>query len=98
MDADQRDFFAAPLSRQELEDVIQLAGGVRTILAANSPAFRKLGRPVEDWLDEELVELILGEPRLLRRPLLITDDGRVLVGGKAVSSSGPTGPAGASST
>ena len=97
MEAEERDFFAEPLRRQELEELIRVAGDVRAILAVNSPSFRKLGRPVDEWPDEELVELILGEPRLLRRPLLVTDDGRVVAGGKAVSAVGPPGPAGASS-
>ena len=34
--------------------------------------------------DAELLELILAEPRLLRRPLLV-DGERVLVGGREIS-------------
>lgn len=53
-------------------------------MAVNSPSFKKLERPIDDFEDDELLEKVLEEPRLLRRPLLVTDDGRVLTGGKAV--------------
>jgi hypothetical protein len=49
-----------------------------------------LARNPEGFADEELVELGLGEPRFLRRPLLVTDDGRVLAGGKAVAGHDPS--------
>jgi arsenate reductase-like glutaredoxin family protein len=35
--------------------------------------------------DEDLMALVREEPRLLRRPLAVTEDGRVLVGGRAVA-------------
>ena len=60
---------------------------MRAIFAFGSPSFKKLGRSAEQLSDAELLELILSEPRLLRRPLLV-DGERVLVGGKAVQSAG----------
>lgn len=80
-----RDFFADRLTRAELEELARAAGGIRAIFAFASPSFRKLGRDPDQLTDAELVDLVLGEPRFLRRPLLVTDDGRVLAGGKAVS-------------
>ncbi len=80
-----RDFFADRLTRAELEELTRAAGGIRPIFAFGSPSFRKLERAPEDFSDAELIDLALAEPRFLRRPLLVTDDGRVLVGGKAVS-------------
>jgi arsenate reductase-like glutaredoxin family protein len=53
-------------------------------VAVSSPSFKKLERPLDSFSEEELLEMVLAEPRLLRRPLLVTDDGRVLTGGKAV--------------
>ena len=79
-----RDFFADRLTRTELAELARAAGGIRVLFAFGSPSFRKLERAPEDLSDAELLDLALGEPRFLRRPLLVTDDGRVLVGGRAV--------------
>jgi arsenate reductase-like glutaredoxin family protein len=73
------------LTRAELEDLARAAGGIRHIFAFGSPSFRKLEREAEQFSDAELIDLAVAEPRFLRRPLLVTDDGRVLAGGKAVS-------------
>ncbi len=58
------------------------------MFAFNSPSFKKLERDPSSFSEEELFDLILSEPRMLRRPLVLTDDGRVLAGGKAVSEAG----------
>ena len=55
------------------------------IFAAGSPAFKKLGLDPASLGDEQMMELVLAEPRMLRRPILVDGD-RVLVGGRAVSS------------
>ena len=86
MRASERDYFADRLTRPELEALAQIAGGIRKVFAFGSPSFKKLGRAPESYADAELVDLVVGEPRFLRRPLLVADDGRVLVGAKAVAS------------
>ena len=58
---------------------------MRNIFAFGSPSFRKLGRSADDLTDKELAELILSEPRFLRRPLIVTEDGRVLTGSRAAA-------------
>ena len=65
----ERDFFAEPLSDTELRGLI---GGrpVGEIFSWNSPSFKKLGVSREGIDDEELIRLMLGEPRLIRRPLV----------------------------
>lgn len=88
MQPEARDFFASPLTPEELHELIRMAGGVRPIFAFASPSFRKLGRPAESFGDEELAALILAEPRMLRRPLLVAGDGRVLAGARAVTGGG----------
>ena len=82
----ERDFFNDAFTRDELEALAQAAGGVRPLLALGSQRFRDLGRAPESYSDSELIEMALVEPRFLRRPLALTDDGRVLAGAKAVSS------------
>jgi len=84
----ERDFFAQRLTRTELEELARAAGGIRAIFGVGSERFRALGRPPESFTDRELLDLAMEEPRFLRRPLLVTDDGRVLAGAKAVGSAG----------
>ena len=69
VELNERDFFAEPLSEKELRDLI---GGlpIGEIFSWNSPSFKKLGVSREDLDDEELIRLMLGEPRLIRRPLV----------------------------
>ncbi len=69
VELNERDFFAEPLSEKELRGLI----GVRPvgeIFSWNSPSFKKLDVSREDLSDEELIRLMLGEPRLIRRPLV----------------------------
>jgi arsenate reductase-like glutaredoxin family protein len=82
----ERDFFKDPFTRAELEALAQAAGGIRPLIAFGSQRFRDLGRTPESCSDSELFEIALAEPRVLRRPLALTEDGRVLAGAKAVSS------------
>lgn len=81
---EERDYFADPLTRDELRDLAAGAGGIRRLVATGSPNFRRLGRPLEDLTEAELEAHVLAEPRLLRRPLLRTSGDRVLVGARAI--------------
>jgi arsenate reductase-like glutaredoxin family protein len=62
----------------------RLAGGAEHLVALQSPSFRKLGRPPSSYAESELLAMMLAEPRVLRRPLLLTDEGQLLVGRQAV--------------
>lgn len=80
VDYEQREFFREPFSRDELENVLERAGMTPSeLVAKRSTVWRseKLGE--QDLDDEELLRRMLGEPRLIRRPILVTDDG-VMVG------------------
>ena len=59
---------------------------MRGLFAFGSPSYRRLGRDPEGLTEAEMMDLMLAEPRLLRRPLLVTDHGRVLAGAKAIAS------------
>ena len=69
VELDERDFFAEPLSEKELRGLL---GGrpAGELFSWNSPSFKKLGFSREDLDEEELIRLMLGEPRLIRRPLV----------------------------
>ncbi len=69
VELEERDFFADPLSDQELRDLIGNSPA-RQIFSWNSPSFKKLGVTRESLDDDRLIQLMLDEPRLIRRPLV----------------------------
>jgi len=78
---EERDFFQQPFSRAE---IVQLLRGSTASEMFNfrSPAFKKLGLEQDKLSDGELIELMLKEPRLIRRPVVRIDD-RVYFGADA---------------
>ena len=75
---EERDFFQDRFSEQELRSLL---GGrpPSELFSWNSPSFRKLGVPREELDEDELVRLMIEEPRLIRRPLIQRGD-EVLIG------------------
>ena len=74
----ERDFFKNPLSAEEIRELV--AGiSVADIFSWRSPAAKKLGSGLDGMDDDGLIELILKEPRLIRRPLVRVGD-RLIVG------------------
>ena len=67
-----RDFFEDRFSEAELR---RLFGDrpASDFFSWNSPSFRKMGRSRDSLTEDELVALMLGEPRLIRRPLVVVD-------------------------
>ena len=51
----------------------------RTVLNPKSVAFKKTGLNADDLSDEQVLDLLLEEPRYFKRPLVVAD-GRLLVG------------------
>ena len=86
----ERDFFARPFSEEELR---RLLGDVppRDVLARRSPSARRLGIDPDALDDDELVRLMVQEPRLIRRPLLVVD-GRLVVGANAKTAASALDP------
>ena len=69
VEPEERDFFQDRLSEDELRRLL----GDRSpteFFSWNSPSFKKLGVNREELNDEQLISLMVGEPRLIRRPLI----------------------------
>ena len=79
LDVEERDFFREPLSQEELRE---LAGdrSLGELFAWRSPSLKKLGLAGEDLSEDRMLELMLQEPRLIRRPI-IRMGGNLLIGG-----------------
>ena len=75
----ERDFFKEPFTDAEIRG---LAGDrpLSEIFSWKSPSFKALGLNPADLTEDDLVRLMMGEPRLIRRPL-VRIGGHLLVGG-----------------
>ena len=74
LEVKDRDFFKDTLSESEVRELAAMAG-TENIFARRSPSLKKLGLS-----DDEMVNLMLQEPKLVRRPLLKVG-GKLMVGG-----------------
>ena len=79
VELEERDFFADPFTAAELRGLIGDAP-VSDYFSWRSPSFRKLGLKREEMSDDQMLELMAGEPRLIRRPLIMTSEGALIVG------------------
>ncbi len=64
----------------ELRALLKSLGlSAHDVVSMKSPAYKKMGLDQRTVSDEELLALIVQEPRLLRRPLIVID-GKPVVG------------------
>ena len=82
MEVEERDFFKDRFSRDELQELAQVSGpdeGLGSLFARRSPSLKKMGLDGQDLPESRMMELMLEEPRLTRRPL-VRMGGRLVVG------------------
>ncbi len=79
VELEERDFFKDRFSEGEIRDLGAMVG-MSDIFAWRSPSLKKLGLAGQDIPEDQMVKLMLEEPRLVRRPLIKIGD-RLLVGG-----------------
>jgi len=79
LEVSERDFFKDTLSETEIRELASIAG-TENIFARRSPSLKKLGLADKELSDDEMVNLMLQEPKLVRRPLLKVG-GKLMVGG-----------------
>lgn len=78
-----RDYFRQRFSREELEAVLDRAAMTpRDVLSKRSKVYQARSAEIDALDDENLLTLMLEEPTLLRRPIVIGDD-EVVVGHNA---------------
>ena len=75
---EERDYFKEPFTEDELKE---LAGDtpLSEMFARRSPALKNMGLAGQELSDDEILALMLKEPRLVRRPL-VRMEGKLLVG------------------
>lgn len=78
VELEQRDFFKDGFSEDELRGLLGDTPPSE-IFSWRSPSFKKTGLNRDDLTEDDLVRLMLEEPRLIRRPL-IQVGGHLIVG------------------
>lgn len=91
VEVNERDFFKDGFTEAELRDLLGDTPPA-DVFSWRSPSARKLGIDRDTITADELIRLMLDEPRLIRRPL-IRVDGRLVVGTdkKAMAEAFPSG-------
>ncbi|MFO7569048.1 MAG: ArsC/Spx/MgsR family protein [Smithellaceae bacterium] len=64
-----RDFFQTPFSRAEIEGLLK-GRKAEEMFSFRSPSFKALGLARDSLSENELIDLMLQEPRLIRRPVV----------------------------
>jgi arsenate reductase-like glutaredoxin family protein len=69
VDFNDRDFFKEPFNRDEIMELLQ-GKSASDMFNFRSPSFKKLGLDRDKLDDNELIALMLQEPRLVSRPVV----------------------------
>ena len=83
LEVTDRDFFKETLSEAEIRELASMVG-VGNIFARRSPSLKKMGLADKELSDDEMVDLMFKEPKLVRRPLLKVGN-KLMVGGGSAS-------------
>ena len=75
----ERDFFKDNLSREELEQLTATIG-IDNLFSWRSPSSKPYRDRKDTISQEELIDAMLSEPRLIRRPILISPNTNPIVG------------------
>ena len=72
IDFNDRDFFKDSFTRAEIEELLQ-GRPASDMFNFRSPSFKQLGLEAEKLSNDDLIDMKLKEPRLVRRPVLRID-------------------------
>jgi arsenate reductase-like glutaredoxin family protein len=73
VEINERDFFKTSFTRAEIEQLLQ-GKPASEMFNFRSPSFSKLGLERDKLSNQDLIELMLKEPRLVRRPVVRIGD------------------------
>ncbi len=78
LELEERDYFKEPFNEREILDLAETVG-LSDLFARRSPSLKKMGLAGQELPDAEMLKLMLQEPRLIRRPLVMIGD-KMLIG------------------
>ena len=73
LEINERDFFKNRFTKDDIRDLVK-DKPASEMFNFRSPSFKRLGLSKEDLNDNELIDLMLQEPRLIRRPIVRIED------------------------
>ena len=76
-----RDFFKDTFTEAEIRELGAITG-ISEIFARRSPSLKQMGLAGQELTDDQMVRLMLQEPKLIRRPLMRIGN-RLIAGGAA---------------
>jgi arsenate reductase-like glutaredoxin family protein len=79
----ERDYFKEPFTEEEIREMAGLTG-IDQIFARRSPSLKQMGLAGQELSEDEMVRLMLQEPKLVRRPMIRVGDQLFVGGGAAV--------------
>ena len=74
----ERDFFNDPFSLEEITELFKNVV-IKDYISVRSPAFKKLNVDLHLLHDKEILNMMLEDPRLIRRPLILIDN-KLIIG------------------
>ena len=80
---EERDYFKEPFSEAEIREMAALVG-IDQIFARRSPSLKQMGLAGQELSEDEMVNLMLQEPKLVRRPMIRIGDELFVGGGASV--------------
>jgi len=69
VEINERDYFKEPFTRDEIKELLQ-GKPTSDMFSFKSPSFKALGLNPAGLHDKDLMNLMLSEPRLIRRPVV----------------------------
>lgn len=76
----ERNIFSNPLSKDEIMQVLRMTeDGTEEIISTRSRAFQNLGVSIDELSIDQLLNMVVEDPVLLRRPIIM-DERRLQVG------------------
>lgn len=76
MDHEVREFFKEPFTRDELTTILRRAGlQPSELVSKRSSVYRNERLGEQELSEDEWLERMLAEPRLIRRPIFVSDNG-----------------------
>ena len=80
IDYTERNILSQPLTKDEIKSILRLTeDGTDEIISTNSKTFKELDINIESLPLQDLYELIINNPKILRRPIMV-DEKRLQVG------------------
>lgn len=80
LEYEEKNIYHEPLTKNEIKEILMLTDeGTEEIISYRSDAYQRLETNLEDLSMNELLDLFIEEPSLIRRPIIM-DDRRLQIG------------------